>query len=95
MGQSEASSSQNPHETESHPSPNILEEPKSKIAQDIEDTNSIPQEFYDIRYGWIQSIVGAAEHYHPFIREFLAKEGGMIYGVQSAYLKPISFIVAF
>ncbi len=57
----------------------------SKIEQDKAEMNSIPQEFYDIRYGWLQVIIGAAEHYHPFIREFLCKHGGNIYGKDISY----------
>ena len=58
----------------------IKQQHPSKIEQDKEDMNSIPQEFYDIRYGWLQVIIGAVYEYHPFIREFLAKYGGYLYG---------------
>jgi hypothetical protein len=51
-----------------------------QLLADRNEMNSIPQEFYDIRYGWLQVIIGAVHEYHPFIREFLAKHGGNIYG---------------
>jgi len=52
----------------------------TQLIADRNEMNAIPQDFYDIRYGWLQVIVGAVHKYHPFIRDFLAKVGGEIYG---------------
>jgi len=57
-----------------------IEQYKARIQSEKDEMNSIPQEFYDIRYGWLQVIVGAVHEYHPFIRDFLARFGGRIYG---------------